>query len=38
MKKFITISLFLISLSTFAQTWQWGKRGGSIDELNYTRE
>ncbi|WP_395054181.1 T9SS type A sorting domain-containing protein [Flavobacterium sp.] len=33
MKKSIFI-LFLISLNATAQSWQWGKRGGSTDNLN----
>ena len=33
----ITILLFLFtSLHTHSQSWQWGKRGGSIDQLDTT--
>lgn len=34
MKKTILLSLFFITSLATAQSWQWGKRGGSTDDLN----
>ena len=35
MKRIILIiSIVLISITATAQSWQWGKRGGSTDNLN----
>lgn len=33
-KQLHTILILLIALSAHSQTWQWGKRGGSTDNLS----
>ena len=35
-KQLHTILLLLLALSSHSQTWQWGKRGGSTDNLSNT--
>lgn len=34
MKKAILLLVLFIPLFTMAQSWQWGRRGGSIDQIN----
>lgn len=34
MKKSVTVIICLLSCFAHCQSWQWGKRGGSIDQLN----
>jgi len=33
MKKTILLVLLFASITTFAQVWQWAKRGGSTDNI-----
>ncbi|WP_442787259.1 hypothetical protein [Flavobacterium suncheonense] len=35
-KQLHTILLLLLAFSSHSQTWQWGKRGGSTDNLSVT--
>ncbi|MEW5676025.1 T9SS type A sorting domain-containing protein [Flavobacterium enshiense] len=37
-KQLHTILLLLIAFTTHSQTWQWGKRGGSTDNLSITSD
>jgi len=36
MKKIVTVVVCLLSGMAHCQSWQWGKRGGSIDQLSTT--
>lgn len=36
MKKIVTVVICLLSGMAHCQSWQWGKRGGSIDQLSTT--